>query len=290
MVDGEAVSAAHVEVVRVVCRYIETNLEEPLTLADLGRQAGLSPQHLQRTFKRVTGISPRQYADACRLGRLKSRLRQRRTVTMALYEAGYGSSSRLYERASSQLGMTPATYQHGGRSMEIRYTLADCPLGRLLLAATERGVSAVYFGDRDAPLEAALAREYPAARISRDDGRIRPWLTELLNHLRGRQPHLDLPLDVQATAFQWRVWQELRRIPAGSTRTYQEIAERLGQPTAARAVARACATNPVSVLIPCHRVVRGDGNLAGYRWGLERKRQLLDREREGKKTADDSLP
>jgi AraC family transcriptional regulator of adaptative response/methylated-DNA-[protein]-cysteine methyltransferase len=280
--DGDA----HVEVIRDICRYIEANLEGPLTLADLGRRAGLSPQHLQRTFKRVTGISPRQYADACRLGRLKSRLRQRRTVTMALYEAGYGSSSRLYERASSQLGMTPATYQRGGRAMDIHYNLADCPLGRLLLAATERGVSAVYFGDNDAALEAALAREYPAARISRDNGRLRPWLAELLEHLRGRQPHLDLPLDVQATAFQWRVWQELRLIPHGTTRTYQEIAERLGQPTAARAVARACATNPVSVIIPCHRVVRGDGDLAGYRWGLERKRQLLDQEREGKETGN----
>jgi AraC family transcriptional regulator of adaptative response/methylated-DNA-[protein]-cysteine methyltransferase len=280
--DGDA----RVETIRDICRYIEVNLEGPLTLAELGRRAGLSPQHLQRTFKRVTGISPRQYADACRLGRLKSRLRQRRTVTMALYEAGYGSSSRLYERASSQLGMTPATYQRGGRAMDIHYTLTDCPLGRLLLAATERGVSAVYFGDSDASLEAALAREYPAAQITPDNGRLRPWLAELLEHLRGRQPHLDLPLDVQATAFQWRVWQELRRIPHGSTRTYQEIAERLGQPTAARAVARACATNPVSVIIPCHRVVRGDGDLAGYRWGLERKRQLLEQEREGKQTGN----
>jgi AraC family transcriptional regulator of adaptative response/methylated-DNA-[protein]-cysteine methyltransferase len=286
VLDGDGVSDAHVELVRDVCRYIEANLETPLTLADLGRHAGLSPQHLQRTFKRVTGISPRQYADACRLGRLKSRLRERRTVTMALYEAGYGSSSRLYERAASQLGMTPATYQRGGRSMDIRYTLADCPLGRLLLAATERGVCAVYLGDRDAPLEAALGREYPAAHVSRDDGLPGTWLAELLEHLRGRRPHLDLPLDVQATAFQWRVWQELRCIPYGSTCTYQEIAERLGQPTAARAVARACATNPVSVVIPCHRVVRGDGGLGGYRWGLDRKQRLLDQERKGTETGN----
>ncbi len=279
--DGDAVSDAHLEMVQDVCRYIEANLEGPVALADLGRHAGLSPHHLQRTFKRVTGITPRQYADACRLGRLKSRLRERRTVTMALYEAGYGSSSRLYERASTQLGMTPATYQRGGRSMDIRYTLTDCPLGRLLLAATERGVCAVYLGDTDVPLEAALAREYPAARVCRDDGLPGTWLAELLEHLRGGRPHLDLPLDVQATAFQWRVWQELRRIPYGRTRTYREIAERLGQPTAARAVARACATNPVSVVIPCHRVVRGDGGLGGYRWGLDRKRRLLDQEREG---------
>jgi AraC family transcriptional regulator of adaptative response/methylated-DNA-[protein]-cysteine methyltransferase len=270
-----------VEVVRRTCRHIEANLEGALTLADLGAQAGLSPAHLQRVFKRVTGISPRQYADACRLGRLKARLKERRTVTMALYEAGYGSSSRLYERAAAQLGMTPATYRHGGRDVAIRYTAADCPLGRLLLAATERGVCAVYLGDADVALEAELKREYPAARVARDDEGLRGWLGELLDHLGGEQPHLELPLDVRATAFQWRVWQELRAIPYGSTRTYREVAEALGRPTAARAVARACATNPVSVLIPCHRVVRGDGELGGYRWGLGRKQALLEREKAG---------
>jgi AraC family transcriptional regulator, regulatory protein of adaptative response / methylated-DNA-[protein]-cysteine methyltransferase len=268
----------HIELVRRTCRHIEANLEGPLTLAALGARAGLSPGHLQRLFKRVTGISPRQYADACRLGVLKARLKDRRTVTMALYEAGYGSSSRLYERASTQLGMTPATYRRGGRHTSIRYTLADCPLGRLLLAGTDRGVCALYLGDRDGPLEAALAREFPAAERRREAG-LGDWLAELLAHLEGRRPHLELPLDVQATAFQWRVWQELRAIPYGSTRTYTQIAERLGQPTAARAVARACATNPVSVVIPCHRVVRGDGSLGGYRWGLARKQALLDREK-----------
>jgi AraC family transcriptional regulator of adaptative response/methylated-DNA-[protein]-cysteine methyltransferase len=273
--DGDA----HVEVVRAACRAIEANLEEPLTLAALGARVGLSPCHFQRVFKRITGITPRQYADACRLGRLKARLRESPTVTTAMYEAGYGSPSRLYERAAEQLGMTPGAYRRGGRAMCIRYTLADCPLGRLLLAGTERGVCAVYLGDDDARLEAALAREYPEAEVGRDEGALQPWVDQLLEHLRGARPHLDLPLDVQATAFQWRVWQELRKIPAGSTRTYREIAERLGRPTAARAVARACATNPVSVVIPCHRVVRGDGSLGGYRWGLERKRALLDRER-----------
>jgi AraC family transcriptional regulator of adaptative response/methylated-DNA-[protein]-cysteine methyltransferase len=267
-----------VDLVRSVCRHIEANLEGPLTLADLGDQAGLSPGHLQRTFKRVTGITPRQYADACRLGLLKARLKERRTVTMAMYEAGYGSSSRLYERASSQLGMTPATYQRGGRDMHLGYTVVASPLGRLLLAGTERGVSAVYLGDADGPLEAALAKEYPAARISRDDSGLKPWADAVVGHLGGEQPHLDLPLDVQATAFQWRVWQELRAIPYGSTRTYSEIAAALGQPTAARAVARACATNPVSVVVPCHRVVREDGGLGGYRWGLDRKKKLLAQE------------
>lgn len=198
---------------------------------------------------------------------------------MAMIEAGYGSSSRLYERASSQLGMTPATYQRGGPATTICYTLADCPLGRLLLAGTERGICAVYLGDRDAPLEAELAREFPAAERQRDDAELNAWVNAIVNHLLGRQPHLELPLDVRATAFQWRVWQELRAIPYGSTRSYSDIARALGQPNAVRAVARACATNPVSVVIPCHRVVREDGSLGGYRWGLERKQALLDQEK-----------
>ena len=206
---------------------------------------------------------------------------------MALYEAGYGSSSRLYERAAAQLGMTPATYGRGGRHTSIRYAVADCPLGRLLLAATDRGVCALYLGDRDGPLEEELGREFPEAQRRREAG-LGDWLAELVAHLEGRRPHLELPLDVQATAFQWRVWQELRAIPYGSTRTYHEIARALGQPTAARAVARACATNPVSVVIPCHRVVREDGDLGGYRWGLERKRALLARERQEASGADGS--
>jgi AraC family transcriptional regulator of adaptative response/methylated-DNA-[protein]-cysteine methyltransferase len=271
----------HAATVRAVCRYVEANLEGPLGLDVLGREAGLSPQHLQRVFKRITGITPRQYADACRLGRLKAHLRENGTVTTAMYAAGYGSSSRLYERASAQLGMTPATYKHGGRHVRLRYTVADSPLGRLLLAATDRGISALYLGDAVGPLEAELRREFPAAELARDDAGLGLWLAPILEHLRGRQPHLDLPLDVRATAFQWRVWQELQAIPYGSTRTYREVAEALGQPSAVRAVARACATNPVSVVIPCHRVVRGDGSLAGYRWGLGRKRQLLDREKKG---------
>jgi AraC family transcriptional regulator of adaptative response/methylated-DNA-[protein]-cysteine methyltransferase len=270
----------HVETVRRVCRHIEANLETPLTLAALGEMASLSPAHLQRLFKRITGVSPRQYADACRLALLKTRLKERRTVTMAMYEAGYGSSSRLYERAATQLGMTPATYQHGGRAVTIRYLLTDSPLGRLLLAATERGVCAVCLGDRDADLEAALRREYPAATIARDDAELEVWAGQLLEHLQGRQPHLALPLDVRATAFQWRVWQALRAIPYGSTRTYSDIAEALGNPKAARAVARACATNPAAVVIPCHRVVREDGDLGGYRWGMKRKETLLAQEKE----------
>jgi AraC family transcriptional regulator of adaptative response/methylated-DNA-[protein]-cysteine methyltransferase len=275
----------HVETVRRACRYIEANLEEPLTLAVLGEHVALSPAHLQRTFKRVTGISPRQYADACRLGRLKARLKTRRTVTMAMLEAGYGSSSRLYERAADQLGMTPGTYRRGGRGMQVRYALLDCPLGRLLLAATERGVCAVCIGEADGVLEESLRAEYPAAEVERDDAALRPLAAEMLAHLSGERPHLDLPVDVQATAFQWRVWRELQAIPYGETRTYQQVARAVGRPSAVRAVARACATNPVAVVIPCHRVVRTDGGLGGYRWGLKRKRALLDQERKGAQEA-----
>jgi AraC family transcriptional regulator of adaptative response/methylated-DNA-[protein]-cysteine methyltransferase len=175
--------------------------------------------------------------------------------------------------------MTPATYRRGAAAVAIRYTAADCPLGRLLLAGTERGVCAVYLGDDDAALEAELRREFPAAEVSRDPDGLDPWVAEVVRHLRGAQPHLDLPLDVRATAFQCRVWEELRKIPYGSTRTYRQVAEALGRPSAVRAVARACATNPVSLVIPCHRVVRGDGGLGGYRWGLSRKQALLDREK-----------
>jgi AraC family transcriptional regulator of adaptative response/methylated-DNA-[protein]-cysteine methyltransferase len=271
----------HIEQVRRACRHIEANLENSLTLGALGEHVGLSPFHLQRIFKRITGITPRQYADACRLSLLKARLKERRTVTMAMIEAGYGSSSRLYERAASQLGMTPGAYQRGGPAVPIRYTIADCPLGRILLAGTERGICALYLGDDDAQLASELAGEFPAADLGRDDAGLNAWVSAIVHHLSGQQPHLDLPLDVRATAFQRRVWQELQAIPYGSTRSYSEIARALGDPNAARAVARACATNPVSVVIPCHRVVREDGSLGGYRWGLHRKQKLLDQEKRG---------
>jgi len=238
----------------------------------------MSPHQLGRAFRSVMGITPRQYADAHRMRRLKSRLKKGDDVTTALYEAGFGSSSRLYERAPSQLGMTPATYRQGGAGMQINYTIVDSPLGRLLVAATSRGISALYFGESDAHLEAALEKEYPRAGISRDRNRLEASVGKILAHLRGREPHLDLPTDVQATAFQRRVWDELQRIPYGSTRTYSQVARAIGRPTAIRAVARACATNPVSVVVPCHRVVRQDGNLAGYRWGLDRKRTLIAHE------------
>ena len=264
---------------RKICRLIESNLDGPLTLETLGRQVGMSPHHLQRAFKQALNVSPRQYAGALRIAALKSALKEGHNVTTAMYGAGYGSSRGLYEQAQRRLGMTPGVYRRGGEGMEIAYTLLDCPLGRLLVAATLRGVCAVYLGDRDEPLIAALAEEYPRAAIRADEKGLGRWAAKILKHLKGKQPRLDLPLDLQATAFQQRVWQELQSIPYGETRTYRDVAERLGRPTATRAVARACATNPVSIVIPCHRVVREDGSLAGYRWGVERKQALLARER-----------
>jgi AraC family transcriptional regulator of adaptative response/methylated-DNA-[protein]-cysteine methyltransferase len=270
--------AAQAELVQRACRWIESSSDGPPSLAVLGAQLGISPYHLHRVFTRLVGITPRQYADACRLERLKAQLREGEDVTTALYEAGYSSSARVYERSAEQFGMTPGTYGRGGRGMSIRYTIADCPLGRLLVGATEKGICAVSLGDDDTALAAWLAAEYPAAEIRPDTGRLGQWVGALVSHLSGREPHLGLPVDVRATAFQRQVWEALGAIPAGSTRTYRQIAQAIGRPTAARAVARACATNPVAVVIPCHRVVRGDGGLGGYRWGLERKRALLDRE------------
>jgi AraC family transcriptional regulator of adaptative response/methylated-DNA-[protein]-cysteine methyltransferase len=267
------------ELVRRICGYIEANLDEPLTLAILGSHVKISPYYLQRTFKRIVGITPHQYVRARRLSALKSQLREGRGVTTALYEAGYGSSSRLYEEAAAGLGMTPATYRRGGRGMRIGYTIVDCPLGRLLVGATERGVCAVSLGSADGGLEAALRAEYPAAEIRRDDGGFGEWVSALLRHLNGDQPDLRLPLDVQGTGFQRRVWEQLRAIPYGDVRSYGQIARAIGQPAAGRAVGRACATNPASLVIPCHRAVGGNGSLTGYRWGLERKRLLLERER-----------
>jgi AraC family transcriptional regulator of adaptative response/methylated-DNA-[protein]-cysteine methyltransferase len=271
------------ELVQQACRYIEENItrpEGPPALAELGQQVGLSPFHLQRLFKRLTGVSPRQYAEAYRLGQLKTRLKDQENVTGALYSAGYGSSSRLYERASESMGMTPASYRRGGPGTAIHYTVVDCSLGRLLVAATEKGVCAVRLGEDDAKLKAELAHEYPAAELYQDESSaLNEWVKEILNYLAGQQPKLDLPLDIQATAFQRQVWEALRTIPYGSTRSYGEVAVALGQPKAVRAVAHACAVNPVALVIPCHRVVRQDGSLAGYRWGLDRKRALLDKER-----------
>ena len=276
---GAESADARLTMVQEACRAIEESLEGPPTLAELSEKIGVSPHHLQRIFKQVTGVTPRQYADERRLEQFKTGLKQGDSVTNALYDAGYGSSSRLYERAPSQLGMTPTAYQRGGAGMRIGYTIVESRLGRVLVAATERGICAVYLGESDGLLEVNLRREFPKAELGRDGAELGRWVIALLRHLDGRQPHLDLPLDVQATAFQRRVWEELQRIPYGSTRSYGEIARAIGQPKAARAVGRACATNPASVVIPCHRVVREDGGLGGYGWGLDRKKALLEQER-----------
>lgn len=263
-----------------VCDFIRNNPNGPPTLATLGQFAGLSPAHLQRVFKRVVGVSPRQFADACRLDRLKTGLRGGHSVTTALFAAGYGSSSRLYEKSAGQLGMTPGQYRTGGSRSTIRYTTAKCYLGRLLLAATEKGVCAVSLGDTDAELMELLRKEFPSAEVERDDVGLSQWLTELLAHLAGAIPHPDLPLDIRGTAFQRRVWEELRKIPYGQTRSYRDVAKAIGKPSASRAVARACATNPVGVVVPCHRVIGTDGSLCGYAFGLERKKKLLAREKQ----------
>lgn len=277
-----------VQAVAQVCRKIESRIvadmvdgHSGLTLTELAAPTGMAAHQLQRAFRRIIGITPRQYADARRMLRFKSSLKKGDNVTTALYQAGFGSSSRLYERAPSQLGMTPATYRKGGAGMRMRYTIADSPLGRLLVAATDRGISALYLGESKGRLEFALRKEYPRAEISEDKGgskNLEGWVNRILDHLRGQEPSLDLPTDVQATAFQRRVWQQLRRIPYGVTRTYTQVARAVGKPKATRAVARACATNPVSVVVPCHRVVRQDGSLGGYRWGIDRKRRLVDHE------------
>ncbi len=266
------------EMVLRACRYLEVHLDEDIRLETVGRQLGLSPFYLQRTFKSVLGITPRQYAEACRTQRFKSNVRTGGSVTSALYDAGYGSSSRLYERANSELGMTPSTYGRGGREIQIVYTIRECSLGFVLVAATSRGLCAVKLGDTAASLESDLRSEFPAAEIKRSDQSLGQAVSQILDHLRGEQPHLDLPLDIRSTAFQRQVWEALRVVPYGTSLSYSDLAKAIGRPTSARAVARACATNPVALVIPCHRVVRKDRSLGGYRWGLKRKRALLDSE------------
>ena len=267
-----------VPIIAEVCEFIRVNLDIPLTLASLGRKSGMSGAHLQRLFKRIVGVSPRQYADACRLDRLKNHLKEGDNVTLAMIGAGYGSTSRLYERSTSQLGMTPQQYRNGAPAAQVRFATATCDLGYVLLAATDRGICAVSLGDTEAELAEFLSSEFPQAALQPDDAGLAVWLRALLRQLAGEQPHVDLPLDVRATAFQRKVWEELRRIPYGETRSYRQVAAALGQPKAIRAVARACATNPVSIVIPCHRVVGSDGKLTGYRWGVNRKKMLLERE------------
>jgi AraC family transcriptional regulator, regulatory protein of adaptative response / methylated-DNA-[protein]-cysteine methyltransferase len=273
-------ATTQIEQIQRACEIIQANPEERHTLGALAVRVGLSRFHFQRAFTQVVGISPRAFAEACRLGQVKTALKKGERVTPALYDAGYGSSSRLYERADAALGMTPATYRKGAPGVEIDFTIADSPLGRLLLAATPRGVCRVMIGTSDRTLEQDLREEYPNATVRKNDGILSMQVRTLLEHLEGRSPHVELPLDIRATAFQWRVWRQLQAIPYGETRTYQQVAASIGKPAATRAVARACATNPVALLIPCHRVVRTDGSVGGYRWGVDRKQKLLKQEKE----------
>lgn len=271
---------AVVQRIEAARRFLEAHSGERVTLPRLARQVGVSAFHLQRTFKALVGLSPKDYQAALRVGRLKTQLRKGSDVTAALYGAGYGSASRLYERAGERMGMTPGAYKRGGAGIRIAYATTRSKLGRLLVGATPRGVCAVLFADTDAALESALRREYPQAEIERGGQALEAWIAAVRDHANGAAADAHVPLDVQGTAFQWQVWRALQRIPPGSTRSYAQIAAALGKPRAVRAVARACAANHVALLVPCHRVVRSDGSAGGYRWGASRKQRLLDQERE----------
>ncbi|HYM15756.1 MAG TPA: bifunctional DNA-binding transcriptional regulator/O6-methylguanine-DNA methyltransferase Ada [Dehalococcoidia bacterium] len=270
-----------VALVRRISARIDAAGERAPTLAALSDEFGVSPFHLQRTFKRITGVSPRQYAAARRIQRARRSLRQASGVTAAIYDAGFGSSSRLYEQSSRALGMTPARYRRAGEGTAISYTIASCEFGRMLVAATERGIASIDFAASDGELEATLRHEFANAEIRRDDAALRAPVEAIVAGIAGKEPAQAIPLDVRATAFRIRVWDALRAIPRGETRSYSDIARAVGSPRAVRAVGSACATNPLPIVVPCHRVVREDGSLGGYRYGLDRKRTLLEREGAG---------
>lgn len=265
-----------------VCRFIDQSTEDSPTLDRLAELVQMSPFHLQRTFKQALGISPRQYAELRRFLRFRTRLQKGDDVTTAMYEAGFNSPSRLYEHSTSALGMTPSVYRAGGRGLNIRFAVADTRLGHMLVAATDNGVCAVRFGESPVVLEKDLRQEFSEAAISADDKRLASFVKDISKLAEGKPATHDVPLDIRHTAFQAKVWQALRNIEPGKTKSYREVAREIGDPNAVRAVARACATNPVALVIPCHRVVRSDGNLSGYRWGVERKRKILEGEKRWK--------
>ncbi|HXS73532.1 MAG TPA: methylated-DNA--[protein]-cysteine S-methyltransferase [Rhodanobacteraceae bacterium] len=253
-------------------------------LRELAARVGLSPSHLQRAFRRAYGVSPAEYARARRFGEFKRALREGAAVADAVYDAGFGSGSRVYEHTDRLLGMPPTRYRDGAAGVVIRYTTLICPLGRVLVAATARGLCAVNIGDDDAALLDNLRAEFPRAQITRVDAGRDEWLSAVVARIAaqfGRRGDLQAlpPLDVAATAFQWRVWEALTRIPAGETRSYGQIARAIGAPNAARAVGRACGSNRLALIVPCHRVVREDGTSGGWRWGAARKQQLLQQEK-----------
>ncbi len=270
--------------VEKVAVYVRRRLAEApdgrITLVELGEAVDLSPSHLQRSFTRATGVSPAEYVSARRMESFKRSLGGGNSVANATYDAGFGSPSRVYERSNAALGMTPGVYRRGGARVTIRYATTASQLGRLLVAATERGLCAVSVGAADAALLAALKREYPAATLEADVGLLGGLVKRVLRVLDGREPGADLPTDLRATAFQRRVWRELQKIPFGETRSYGEIAKKIGRKSAARAVAQACASNRLALVVPCHRVVRDDGDVGGYRWGAARKKKLLSHEAE----------
>ncbi len=266
------------DAVRRACALIEAADESPPTLEMLAKAVGISAAHFQKLFKRATGVSPREYAESRRVARVKALLKQGEPVSSALYGAGYGSSRGLYETAHATLGMTPATYKKGGLGAEIGYAFGRSALGEVLVAATPRGVCFVALGESRGKLVAEMKSDFPAASFTPDEARLGAWLAEVLRRIEGEPPAASLPLDIRATAFQRRVWQALTAIPLGETRTYSDLASTIGAPKAQRAVGRACATNPVSILVPCHRAIREDRGLGGYRWGLKRKQSLLKNE------------
>jgi len=266
--------------------YIDAHIadlgEERITLELLGEESGLSPYHLQRKFKEIVGLTPAQYIRARKSERLKGELKRGETVSRATFGAGYGSSSRVYGDSDKRLGMTPATYRRGGAGAHIEYVTARTSLGFLLVGATDRGICAVTLGNDTKTLERALEVEYPAATrtyVSHPSSSLQAWVADIIEAVDSDRVRLDIPFDIQASAFQWKVWRELQKIPFGETRSYSEIANAIGSPKAVRAVASACANNRAAVIIPCHRVVRQNGELGGYRWGLERKQLLIEKER-----------
>lgn len=275
--DPAAAGAQRAAIIAQACRRIEAAETTPV-LAALAREAGVSPYHFHRLFKAVTGLTPRAYAAAHRARKLRERLGQAASVTEAIYEAGYSSNSRFYEASDDVLGMTASNYRAGGANSDIRFAVGQCSLGAILVAQSERGVCAILLGDDPDALARDLQDQFPNANLIGGDAGFETLVARVVGFIEAPSIGLDLPLDVRGTAFQQRVWQALREIPAGSTASYAEIAARIGAPKAVRAVAQACGANHIAVAIPCHRVVRSDGALSGYRWGVERKRELLDRE------------
>jgi AraC family transcriptional regulator of adaptative response/methylated-DNA-[protein]-cysteine methyltransferase len=278
---GVSIADERLSLVQQVCDYISTHMDAPerITLEALGTVFHLDHSHLQKIFKAVLNVSPREYTEARRMQKLRDTLRTSGNVTDAIYDAGFRSPSRVYERTDEHLGMTPTQYRAHGAGVSIHYSLTACDLGVLLVAMTERGICAVSLHDNVEAGEAALLTEFPNAALEQDEA-LSPLVAGILAHIEQGKPLPDVRFDIQATAFQWRVWDALRQIPRGETRTYAQIADAIGQPRAVRAVASACANNHAALVIPCHRVVGSDGKLHGYRWGVERKAALLAHEKQ----------